>query len=177
MMDWAMKQLIIWIGIGSVAFVLISNQVTSDSVSSESHDVQRKVNAWAGNPEPSGYARKMTIQASADGHFRVVADVDGHSVDFLIDTGATGIAIAADVADRIGWRLSDRDYTMASHTAGGIVRAAPITLDTLEIGELRVRNLDAHVVEKLKGISLLGMEFLGRLQRYEVRGDELTLYW
>ncbi len=175
MLGWAIKQLFIWTAIGSVAFVLLTHRPASDVRSIEAVTAARETPVE--RYQAPGNGREMTIRASRDGHFRVIAEVDGRRVDFLIDTGATGIALAADVAARLGWHLRGADYTMTSHTAGGIVRAAPVTLARVEVGDIRLHNLDAHVVERLEGISLLGMTFLNRLDGFEVRGDELTLYW
>jgi aspartyl protease family protein len=121
--------------------------------------------------------RSMAIKAGSGGHFFTDAAVRGGSVRFMIDTGATSIILTKADADRLGIELNDGDFTQQYMTAAGIVRAAPVTLDDLRIGSLVLRNVKVSVTRSGSGVSVLGMTFLKRLQRYEVKGDELMLYW
>ncbi len=122
--------------------------------------------------------RAIALRAGNDGHFRVEALVDGRPVRFLVDTGATNIVLSRDDATRLGYDADRLRYTLRMETANGTVRAAPIRLDSVEIGPLRLDDLPAIVNEaEMSGSSLLGIGFLGRLESYEVRGGELVLRW
>ena len=96
----------------------------------------------------------------------------------MIDTGATSVALDRETAARIGIRPSTREFTGRSSTANGTARVAPVVLRQLSIGQMTVRDVQAHVLEgSMHGVGLLGMSFLRRLDGYEVRGDRLYLRW
>ena len=94
----------------------------------------------------------------------------------MIDTGATMVALSYEDAEAAGFRLSDSDFTRAVSTANGVARVAPVTLDRVSIGNITVRDVPAAVAERgrLK-TSLLGMSFLGRLSRFDMRSGRLVM--
>ena len=79
-------------------------------------------------------------------------------------------------ARRLGLDPADLDFTRVYRTANGTVRGAPVRLDTVELGEFRFHDLSASVNEANMSESLLGISFLERFSRYEVRSGTLTLY-
>ena len=123
-----------------------------------------------------GFERSVTLTANRQGHFYTRANVNGRAIAVLVDTGATTIALTYEDADRLGLRPRDSDYTHTVNTANGIGRAAQIELDSVEIGDVEVRNLRGLVLEpgRLK-VTLLGMEFIRRLESFELRGNKLVL--
>jgi aspartyl protease family protein len=119
--------------------------------------------------------RTMTIQRDASGHFNVEADVDGRRMEFLVDTGATVIALRERDAARLGIHPAQREYTAVVTTANGKVRGAPVELNRVEVGSLTVRNVAALVLpDEALGQNLLGMSFLSRV-RFEHRNGRLVL--
>ena len=79
-------------------------------------------------------------------------------------------------AQRAGVFLRDRDFTMQMQTANGIAKAAPVTLERVTIGSITVRNVQAGVAEPgLLRTNLLGMSFLKRLNKFEIRSGTLIL--
>jgi aspartyl protease family protein len=132
-------------------------------------------------PEPvasvrsSAYGRSMTIEPGRNGHFSVEAEVDGRSIDFIVDTGASVIALREQDAARLGIHPAQRDYTVKVATANGVIRGAPTELRVVEIGTLSVRNVTALVLpDDALGQNLLGMSFLSRV-RWEHRDGQLVL--
>lgn len=120
-------------------------------------------------------ARTMVIRASQGGHFAVDARVDGRRLAFMIDTGASQIAIRASDAARLGFHPRERDYTIRIHTANGEGRAALMELRMVEVGDIVVRDLRALVLpDEALGVNLLGMSFLARVRWSHERG-RLTL--
>ena len=117
----------------------------------------------------------LRVRAQRDGHFYVDTRVDGHEVRFLVDTGASVVALSLADAERIGVDRARLDFSRRLQTAGGIVRAAPIVIRTLELGDIRLTNLRALVNEERMPFSLLGINALERLSSYEVRDGTLTL--
>jgi aspartyl protease family protein len=132
-------------------------------------------------PEPaaparsSSYSRTMTIEPGQNGHFSVEAQVDGRRMEFLVDTGASVIALRERDAARLGIHPAQREYTANVATANGTVHAAPVELNMVEIGSLQVRNVAALVLpDDVLGQNLLGMSFLSRV-RFEHRDGRLVL--
>jgi len=118
----------------------------------------------------------MKIEMDERGHFVSDFRINGRRVDAMIDTGATVVAINTSLARRAGIALSPGDFTSKVSTANGVVKAANVMLDTVEIGKIRVRGVQAVVLEDdaLTG-TLIGMNFLKRLKGFEVRGDKMIL--
>jgi aspartyl protease family protein len=134
--------------------------------------------APAAAPEPAASvanARSMTIPRGQNGHFSVEAEVDGRRMEFLIDTGASVIALRERDAARLGIHPAQREYTANVATANGNVRAAPVELNRVDVGSLTVRNVAALVLpDEVLGQNLLGMSFLSRV-RWEHRDGRLVL--
>lgn len=116
------------------------------------------------------------IPASRDGHYYAKARINGAEIDVLIDTGATGVALTFEDARRIGYTPSPSQFTVRTQTANGEGRVAPTTISDIAVGNVSVQNVRAHVAEPGRlGITLLGMAFLGRLSRAEMRNGVLIL--
>lgn len=121
-------------------------------------------------------ARNVRIPADAQGHFRADFRLNGRPIPAMIDTGASVVAINRSTARRIGISLSASDFTGIARTANGETRAAPVTIDRIQIGRLEFRDVPAMVLEDraLSG-TLIGMSFLNRLARYRVEDRTMVL--
>jgi aspartyl protease family protein len=118
----------------------------------------------------------VEIRAGENGHYSTEAEINGRRVAVLIDTGATMVALTYEDAETAGISLRPADFTHRVSTANGIARVAPVTLDRVSIGDLTVRNVQAAVAERGRlTTSLLGMSFLGRLTRVDMRSGVLVL--
>jgi len=120
-------------------------------------------------------ATAASISKGPDGHFWAQADVNGHSVRFLVDTGATAVALTAADAQRLGFTPKDLNYNYSVTTANGQARAASIKLASVSVSGAQVADVDAFVIEKGLDTSLLGMTYLGRLSRFEATRQSLIL--
>lgn len=118
---------------------------------------------------------EIWVARRQDGHFYLEADVNGTSVLFLVDTGASEISLTANDARRIGLTLTPAHFVGTMYTANGQVSIAPVRLDSVVVGPIAAYGVDAHVNSGEMEGSLLGMSFLERLSSYEVRGDRLYL--
>ena len=109
--------------------------------------------------------RTVTLQSDHRGHFQVDARVDGRAVDFMVDTGASVIALRESSAAKLGIHPARRDYTAKASTANGTVAAAPVMLNRVEVNGITVRDVMAFVMPD-EGLStnLLGMSFLSRVK-------------
>ncbi len=117
----------------------------------------------------------VRFQADDRGQFTVYAKVNGISIRFLVDTGASGIALSRHDAERLSLDPANLDYTQLFQTANGMTRGAPVTLDSVEIGPFSDTKVPADVNEGDLGESLLGMSYLRTLGRIEIKGDTLIL--
>jgi len=115
------------------------------------------------------------IVKGADGHFWAEAEVDGRAVRFLIDTGATTVALSQTDAQRLGIDTKGLDYRYKVITASGQTRAASVKLASVAVAGAQVRNVDAMVIEKGLETSLLGMSYLGRLSSFQATPRALIL--
>lgn len=128
----------------------------------------------AAGSDPTGGAGAEVVK-SPDGHFWAEALVDGSRVRFLVDTGATAVALTVDDARRLGMNPEALSYDYTVMTAGGEARAAQVRLASISIGGAEVDNVPAMVIEKGLPASLLGMSYLGRLSRFEATQTALIL--
>ena len=120
--------------------------------------------------------RSLVLSPDSNGHFRVDGRVDARPLGFLVDTGASMIALTARDAETLGLHPAFNDYTITVQTANGTVRAAPVTLDRVEIGSIAIRDVAAIVMpEGALSDNLLGMTFLSRLHRYEYSDGRMVL--
>ncbi len=116
----------------------------------------------------------VSLWADPRGFFYADGTINGYPVRFLVDTGATTIAISSDLARRIGIELSDGQPWIAN-TAGGMARMVRIKLDRVSVGDIALRDVDAGVIlGPHPDIPLLGMSFLGEVDMVR-RGDQMEL--
>jgi aspartyl protease family protein len=119
---------------------------------------------------------RAEIRAAAYGHFLASAEINGRRLEVLVDSGASMVALSHEDARLAGIAVSERDYTQGVRTANGVARVAPVVIDRISIGDVLVRNVAATVSEPGKlTTSLLGMSFLGRLNRVDMRSGVLVL--
>lgn len=119
----------------------------------------------------------LALDAGPGGHFFVEAAINYDRIRFLVDTGASMVALTRADAERLGFDLYNLDYRYHANTANGVARVARVVLDEIVVGDIVVENVPAAVVDGDLEISLLGMSFLNRLSGFEVRDDQLILRW
>jgi aspartyl protease family protein len=126
--------------------------------------------------QPSLTPRRIALSADPRGHFLADASIDGRTVEMMVDTGATIVALDDATARRLGIAPAVGDYVAPISTANGIVKAAPVMLDEVRLGGITVRNVQAVVVPgKVLDTNLLGMSFLSRLSSFQVAANQLIL--
>ncbi|MGY8667748.1 TIGR02281 family clan AA aspartic protease [Bradyrhizobium sp. UFLA05-109] len=121
--------------------------------------------------------RAVEVQRGRGGEFALQARINGVPAPMVVDTGATSVVLTYETAKAAGLPLELLDYNVDVETAGGRTKAARLTLDRLAIGKLVERSVPALVVPHgTMKTNLLGMTFLDRLERWEVRADRLMLH-
>ncbi len=115
------------------------------------------------------------IERQENGHFYVDAEVNGGElVHFLVDTGATSVALTVEDARRLGVGFSPSEFTVIGTGASGEVRGQMVTLARVSVQGREVRDVNGAVIEGLT-TSLLGQSYLSRIGSIEMSGDHMTL--
>jgi aspartyl protease family protein len=116
----------------------------------------------------------VAFPLEADGHYHVYGQVDGTAVRFLVDSGASDIVLSPDDARMLGLQPDQMAYSSSAQTANGVVRGAPMRIQTLKVGPITMHDVPATVNQAEMPVSLLGMEFLRRLKSWGVDNGRLT---
>jgi len=120
--------------------------------------------------------RSLNIPRDGRGHFQTEGRIDGQRIGFMIDTGASVVALNQTSAARFGLRPSRGDYNATVSTANGTIKAARTRIAMLDVGGLIVRDVDAMVLpDEALSENLLGLSFLSRLRRFEYANGQMVL--
>jgi aspartyl protease family protein len=120
--------------------------------------------------------RSLSIPRDPRGHFQTEGRVDGQRITFMVDTGASVVALNESSAARFGLRPPPGQYTANVSTANGIVKAARTRIEMLDVGGLIVRDVDAMVLpDEALSENLLGLSYLSRLKRFEYANGMMVL--
>jgi len=122
----------------------------------------------------AGEANVVKLKADGRGHFVTLGSVNGSAVRFLVDTGATMIAMGRSDAERARIDYLKNGRPSASMTANGIVRTWVVKLNSVQIAGVTLHNVDAAIHDSELPLALLGMSFLNRMEMQR-DGDTLTL--
>ncbi len=124
--------------------------------------------------QPSGSGAQLAVMtADSAGHFMTTGTINGSTVRFLVDTGASTISLGASDARRIG--IDPRRGQVAfTQTANGVTQVSRVKLDTVRVGDIVLNNVDAMVLQSDMPVTLLGMSFLNRMEMQR-NGDTMTL--
>lgn len=165
----AMKSIVIWVLIGLGVFAVYSLR----------DDFAKIANRMGGELMPSravtNNAGEITIQRSSDGHFHIFGKINGVSVPFLIDTGASVVTLSAQDAQRVGIEPDTLTFNRQFNTANGTTLGASIRIPEIVIGDIAIEDARAAILKSGLNRSLLGLSLLDQLSRVSVEGDTMTL--
>jgi len=117
--------------------------------------------------------QSVTLAADTRGHFITEGAVNGKPVRFVVDTGATVVALPASDAERLGIDYRKGQLAM-THTAAGLVPVYRVRFDSVRLGGIEIASVDGVVIEHGLDIALLGMSFLNRVE-LKNEGQLMTL--
>jgi len=121
-------------------------------------------------------SRSLSIPRDFRGHFLIEGRIEGQRTGFMVDTGASVVALNETSAARFGLRPSRADYSATVTTANDTIKAARTRIAMVEIGELVVRDVDAMVLpDAALSENLLGLSFLSKLKRFEYANGQMVL--
>ncbi len=115
-----------------------------------------------------GHANEVVLRRGLDGHYRSEALINGVKVNVLVDTGATGVAISRNVADKLQLESIN---AIRTNTANGESIGYMVRLKSVKIGGVEAHNVSAMIAPGLDGDVLLGMSFLGRMDVRLYKGE------
>ena len=124
-----------------------------------------------------GDGNTVMLAKLSNGHFGVRGEVNGKPVDFIVDTGASATVLTVADAATAGFDTSSLNFTVPVQTANGTARAAVAVADTVSVGSISRHRLPVYITAAgLLEQSLLGMNFIGTLSGFDVRGDRMILH-
>jgi aspartyl protease family protein len=188
----AFKLAAVWVGLAGVGAVGIMNadlvrdmlglrfEYREDAPPQPSPDGRAFASDDPARDEASAHraaaGRTVELRAGAYGHFYSRIYVNGRAVQAMVDTGASIVALTFEDARSAGIYIRESDYTHRVSTANGVARVALVTLDSVALDDILVRDVRAAVAEPGKLTkTLLGMSFLGQLRRAEMSRGVLVL--
>jgi aspartyl protease family protein len=120
--------------------------------------------------------RSLNIPRDPRGHFLTEGRIDGQRIGFMVDTGASLVALNETSAARFGLRPMPAEYNLTVSTANGTIKAARTHLNVIEVGDLIVHDVDAMVLpDEALSENLLGLSFLSKLHRFEYADGQMVL--
>lgn len=118
---------------------------------------------------------RIELPRAPDGHYYLNADVNGQPVRFVIDTGASQVVLSQADAEKVGIDTTRLAYLGRAYTANGMVRTAPVRLETVAVGAMIHKDVRAVVNEGNLEQSLLGMSYLQRYSSIEITNGAMVL--
>jgi aspartyl protease family protein len=124
---------------------------------------------------PAGH-KTVVLTANDFGHFHADAEINGRKVDFMLDTGATFVALSYETAQALGLAPQNLRFSGRSTTANGVARVASIAIESIRIEGIVVKDVTAVVAEPGRMTqNLLGMSFIKQLSGFQLNGTSLTM--
>ncbi|MGL5838155.1 MAG: retropepsin-like aspartic protease family protein, partial [Sphingorhabdus sp.] len=117
----------------------------------------------------------VIIDRTPNGHFYTTANIRGNQVRFLIDTGASMIALTGEDARALGFSWSDNELQHVGRGVSGDVMGKPVMLENIAVGDIEFSNLPAVIIPVGLDVSLLGQSFLGKIDKVNIERDRMTL--
>lgn len=130
--------------------------------------------AAASSPGTAAVPRETLLKRHEDGHFYADVEVNGELVHFLIDTGASGVALTEEDAERVGLHFSPSEYEPVGMGAAGPIRGKLVTLDRVSLDGKEARDVHGAILQG-STLSLLGQAYLSKLGSVEMSGDYMRL--
>ena len=168
--------------IGLMVFFAVAALTVPAFITKNPEIVEQAAKATEGLGEALPVAKRVAlsgeerIDMNAQGHFIAQFRMNGRPVEAMVDTGATMVAINRSTARRLGINVVPADFKYVVSTANGKIKVARAIIQSVEFGDVRVRDVEAAVLDDkaLQG-TLMGMSFLRELKSFRVEDSELIL--
>ena len=122
----------------------------------------------------SGTGQRVVLKADARGHFVSSGQINGRIMQYMVDTGASTVAIGRPDAQRMGLKFEEQGQSVRMNTANGVTQGWRMRLDSVRVGDVELRGVDAIVTPQPMPYVLLGNSFLREFEMSR-NGDEMML--
>ena len=122
----------------------------------------------------SGTGQRVVLKADARGHFVSSGQINGRIMQYMVDTGASTVAIGRPDAQRMGLKFEEQGQSVRMNTANGVAQGWRMRLDSVRVGDVELRGVDAIVTPQPMPYVLLGNSFLREFEMSR-NGDEMML--
>ena len=164
----------ILVGLGTVMAQVADRMTTVSPAMAKNNIKTASLNVARADSAPAG--RSLSISSDPRGHFQTEGRIEGQRIGFMVDTGASVIALNETSAARFGLRPSRADFNATVTTANGTLKAARAKLPMVQVGDITVRDVDAMVLpDEALSENLLGLSFLSKLKRFEYSNGRMVL--
>ncbi|MCO6187282.1 TIGR02281 family clan AA aspartic protease [Rhizobium sp. L1K21] len=174
-----MSRLMLLVGAVAISAVYFGSKAEDFMAALEKPAAPKEIEVQVAQAEPAtlGPAGSEIIKATGNGHFIADFDVNGRKIRGLVDTGATFVAMNETTARQVGIGISGLKFKYAVNTANGKTEAAHVSLSRVELGSIRVRDVEAFVLrdKSLDNTILVGMSFLRKLESFKIEDGQLYL--
>jgi aspartyl protease family protein len=182
-MNGPLKLLVVAVFIGLAASYIVSDVIeparkraVAQSQSTQQKSPPQSASARNGAASKATGVYKVELSADSSGQYHTKVEIEGRTLNMLVDTGATFVSLTHEDAASLGLRPAPSDYSVPLLTANGELRAARATLRHVRIDTISATNVAAIVLPKgASSVSLLGMSFLKTIKGIEVAGGTLTM--
>jgi len=154
---------------------MMTGMSSSTAVAEDPGQPQSQVDLAYESAEDDWLATDIVLKRQSDGHFYATVAVNGQDIEFLIDTGATIVALNAADAQQLGYYVPDDELQLVGRGASGNVYGQNLKIDTMQLGSLTANSVPAAIVPSGLDKSLLGQAFLKQIATVEISGDVMTL--
>lgn len=166
----SVSSIFIWVGIFAILIIIYAFRFELHSFKDRLLAVLIPSYSWTNDKG------QLVLARNQDSHFYLTATTRNNKpIKFLVDTGASNIALTREDAVKLGFNIKDLKYTQRYSTANGISYAAPVRIDQLTIGDKIFYNIEAHITSGGLDISLLGMSLIGNFSDFKITRDLLIL--
>tara|TARA_Y100001960_G_C14751307_1_gene868633 strand:+ start:1298 stop:1993 length:696 start_codon:yes stop_codon:yes gene_type:complete len=160
---------------GGIWFTIGVCLILAYSFRHDARDIIGRITAELFPEDPRAVGEVIEVRAGSHGHFVLKAEIDGVTIRFLVDTGASDVMLSMRDASQLGLIPEKLVFNKFYSTANGLVKGAPVRIKRMTIGPISITNVSASVNAGEMKQSLLGMSFLNRLSGFEVRDGILRL--
>lgn len=132
----------------------------------------------AGETGASEYEEETSesvLSRQGDGHFYANVDVNSNDIRFMVDTGASGIALTGDDAEALGLTWSDEELQVVGRGVSGNVYGKRVRLQSVQLGDLHIADVEAVIIPNGLDVSLLGQSFLSKATTVKIEDNEMVI--
>jgi aspartyl protease family protein len=159
-----------------IAGVALSSRPPSSARAPAPTETSEAAEDVAEAPEPAASLRDgVVLQREPDGHFYTDATVNGATIRFMVDTGASSVALTQEDARRAGMFFLANDFNQTGYSAGGEIALRSVRFDRVAVGNIEARDVRGVVIGGDADMSLLGQSFLATLAGVNIEGDTMVL--